>query len=114
MINVMSKQTVRASTWGDSCQGWTLVATERLHVMQERMPPHTNEVRHVHDHTRQFYYVLSGEAVVEVADQTEPLRAGEGVEIRPGVPHQLRNPSPTALEFLVVSSAPPRNDRRDV
>jgi mannose-6-phosphate isomerase-like protein (cupin superfamily) len=114
VINVMSRQTVQASTWGEDCQGWTLLASERLHVMQERMPPQTSEVRHVHDHTRQFYYVLTGEAVVEVAGETQPLRAGEGVEMPPGVPHQLRNPSPTPLEFLVVSSAPPRNDRRDL
>jgi mannose-6-phosphate isomerase-like protein (cupin superfamily) len=114
VISVMSKQTAPASTWGDNCQGWTLVATDRLYVIQERMPPQTDEVRHVHDQTRQFYYVLTGEALVEVADQTEPLRAGEGVEIPPGMPHQLRNPSHVLLEFLVVSSAPPRNDRRDL
>jgi hypothetical protein len=28
VISVMSKQTAPASTWGDSCQGWTLVATD--------------------------------------------------------------------------------------
>jgi mannose-6-phosphate isomerase-like protein (cupin superfamily) len=114
VINVMSKQTAPSSTWGDNCQGWTLVAAERLHMMQERMPPQTNEIRHVHDHTHQFYYMLTGEALVQVADQTELLRAGEGVQIPPGAPHQLRNPSHTTLEFLVVSSAPPRNDRRDL
>ena len=98
----MSKQTAPASTWGDNCQGWTLVTTDRLHVMQERMPPQTDEVRHVHDQTRQFYYVLTGQALVEVADQTEPLRAGEGVQIPPGMPHQLRNPSHARAIVVVV------------
>jgi len=114
VIRVISKQTAPPFAWGVNCEGWTLISTERLHVLQERMPPQTHELRHVHDKTRQLYYILAGVALVDVAGETERLCAGEGIEIPPGAAHQLLNASNTPLEFLVISSAPPRDDRRDL
>jgi mannose-6-phosphate isomerase-like protein (cupin superfamily) len=110
----ISKKNATAFTWRDTCEGWTLVDIPHLHVIQERMPTKTFELRHVHHHTRQFYYVLDGEAAVEIDKSTNRLDAGEGIEIPVGVPHQMRNDSQGHLEFLVISTGRPREDRTDL
>jgi hypothetical protein len=34
--------------WGDGCDAWYLVKNDRLHIIQESMPPGTSETRHLH------------------------------------------------------------------
>ena len=36
---VVSAGTADHYVWGDGCDGWHLVASDRLSVIQERMPP---------------------------------------------------------------------------
>jgi len=113
-MDLISKETAERSLWGDACEAWTLVSNRAQHVMQERMPPGAFEVPHVHEHVRQFYVVLAGTATVEVNGRSERLEPGEGVEIEPRAVHRLGNESHDALDFLVISSAPPREDRRNL
>lgn len=97
--------------WGANCEGWHLVQQSGLSVIQERMPPGTSEVRHVHQQACQFFYILSGVATLEVNGQRETLTAGQGLEIAPTVPHQIFNESAEAAEFLVISQPPSHGDR---
>lgn len=60
-------------------------------VSQLRMPPSTYEVRHYHNHSRQFFFVLSGTATLEVDGVLIELYSQEGYEISPLVPHQMFN-----------------------
>jgi len=53
-------------TWGSNCDGWHLVKDAKLSVIQEQMPPGTAEVLHYHGEAQQFFYLLSGEAELEV------------------------------------------------
>ena len=48
--------------WGEHCDGWNLVDRADLSVKMERMPPHTAEQEHFHEHARQFFYILKGVA----------------------------------------------------
>ncbi len=98
-------------TWGETCDGWHLVKTGELSVIQERMPPGTSETRHFHNRSRQFFYVLSGIAVIETGGKRETLNAREGIEILPGVAHQIFNEFDGYLEFLVISQPPSHGDR---
>jgi mannose-6-phosphate isomerase-like protein (cupin superfamily) len=100
--------------WGDGCESWTLAEHEDLHLQRERMPPGTSERRHVHSRVRQLYYVLAGRAVVHLDDRDEELHAGDSVHVEPGVPHRIRNDADEPLEFLVVSTSAPREDRVDL
>lgn len=97
--------------WGQQCDGWHLVRAETLSVIEERMPPGTSEQRHFHERARQFFYVLAGELTMELAGGAVTLRAGEGVEISPGEPHQARNASSSDARFLVISEPPSHGDR---
>jgi len=109
--NVISKANAEHYLWGQQCDGWHLVKSEALSVIHERMPPGTSEVRHYHEHSRQFFFVLEGTAELEVAGQSQRLNAQEGIEIPPGVPHQIKNTSDQDVEFLVVSQPPSHGDR---
>lgn len=108
---MISKQTAEHYTWGQNCDGWHLVKTDNLSVIQERMPPHTSEVKHFHEKSNQFFYILSGEAAIEIEGKQEILKAGEGIEIPCGTAHQMFNKSDDILEFIVVSCPPSQDDR---
>ena len=101
-------------SWGDGCDGWHLVREPSLGVIRERMPPGTAEVRHRHRAARQFFLVVEGEAVLEAGGVEQTLRAGEGLQIEPCVPHQMFNRSTVDVFFLVVSTPHSHGDREVV
>lgn len=99
----ISKQNAEHYIWGDNCDGWYLVNNKDLSVIQERMPVNTKEVRHYHKTTRQFFYILTGIATLEVDGQSISLNPTEGIEVPPLMLHQIRNESNQDVEFLVIS-----------
>src|SRR5882724_5811229 len=72
--------------WGDGCDGWHLLQSETLSVIEEQMP-HGASVR---------------------------LSAREGLHISPGAQHRITNMSSETLEFLVISEPPSHGDRINV
>lgn len=108
---MISKESAQHYVWGQNCDGWHLVKTPELSVIHERMPPGTAEVRHLHANSRQFFFVLSGTATLEVGGRREVLRRHEGVEVPPRVPHQMVNESEGEVEFIVVSHPSSHGDR---
>jgi len=111
---MINKASAPHDVWGQSCSRWTLVDQTHLHVIQERMPPGSAERWHLHHVVRQLYYILDGVGTVRFNDRAETLHPGDAVEVPPATPHQLRNDSAGALEFLVISSSAPRADRVDL
>ncbi len=97
--------------WGEGCDGWHLVRSDGLSVIQERMPTGAAEVRHRHTASTQFFYVLHGELELEVNGVMHVIAAGAGLEVRPGSAHQVFNRGTAAAEFLVVSQPPSHGDR---
>ncbi len=108
---MINRHTAEHYTWGAACDGWHLVRAEGLSVIEERMPPGAAEVRHAHVRARQFFYVLTGQATLEVAGRWEVLQAGDGLEIAPGQAHQIFNRAAEDLTFLVISQPPAQGDR---
>jgi mannose-6-phosphate isomerase-like protein (cupin superfamily) len=100
--------------WGDGCDGWHLLAGDDLSVIRERVPPGAAEVRHRHARARQFFYVLDGEALLEVDGCEHRLAAGCGLHVPPGAAHRFRNVSQRDVHFLVVSSPKSHGDREEV
>ena len=98
-------------SWGQACDGWHLLATEDLSVIEERMPPGTFEQRHRHARARQFFYVLEGEATLELDGSVQRLHRGEGLHVSPGSAHQMRNESQGDVRFVVVSAPKSHGDR---
>lgn len=100
--------------WGDDCDGWHLLKRDDLSVIAERVPAGAREARHVHARSRQFFFILSGCAVIEVDGHRNELGAGQGLEIAPGQAHQFRNEADAEVHFLVISQPTTRGDRTDL
>ena len=107
----ISRASAEHYRWGDSCDGWHLVKTGALSVIEEQMPPGTAEVLHHHRKAQQFFFVLAGSAEMELANETVEIGAGEGVHIPPEMVHRIRNNSEAPVRFLVISQPPSDGDR---
>lgn len=109
---VMNRETADGYFWDDGrAEAWRLLEGTDLTVYEERVPPGSGERRHSHTFARQFFYVLEGEAEVEVAECVLTLRAGDGVHVAPKQAHRLRNISDSDVRFLVISSPRATGDR---
>lgn len=108
---VSAEHPLKHYVWGDGCDGWDLVDRPGLSVKQERMPPHTAEVEHYHQKARQFFYILTGNAVFETEQGRIEVAAGQGFEIGPGLKHRIKNESETDLVFILCSQPSTANDR---
>jgi mannose-6-phosphate isomerase-like protein (cupin superfamily) len=113
--NALSGSVSRANAehyrWGNDCDGWHLVKDEQLSVIEEFIPSGACEVRHYHQKAQQFFYILSGEVIMEVEGRTSLLATGAGIRILPGTRHQISNPSSGSARFLVISQPPSHGDR---
>jgi mannose-6-phosphate isomerase-like protein (cupin superfamily) len=65
----ISKENAEHYKWGDNCDGWHLVKNQDISVIHERMLPNTREIRHYHQKLRQFFFVLSSTATIEIDGQ---------------------------------------------
>ena len=97
--------------WGDDCDAWHLVKDPAFTVIEELIPSGAAEVRHYHRKAQQFFYVLSGEVMMEAEGRNTLLSAGSGIRILPGARHQISNPSSSPARFLVISQPPSHGDR---
>jgi len=97
--------------WGGNCDGWHLVASENLSVIQERVPKGSSEVRHLHNKAEQYFYIISGIATLEVAGVLHVIHPNEGFHVPAGVAHTLSNEHESDLDILVVSTPPSHGDR---
>jgi mannose-6-phosphate isomerase-like protein (cupin superfamily) len=111
---VVSKDTAEHYVWGGDCDGWRLLPRQDLNIIHERMPSGRQETTHRHDAARQFFFVLSGELTMRMADGDHRIPTGAGLEIPPGVAHQAANTSGADVEFLVISHPTTRGDRVDI
>jgi mannose-6-phosphate isomerase-like protein (cupin superfamily) len=110
----VSREDAEHYRWGADCDGWHLVKDNNLSVIEEFMPPGAAELRHHHKQAQQFFYILSGEVLIEIEGRAILVRAGSGIRVLPGLKHQIRNPSSAAVRFLVISQPASHGDRWDV
>jgi mannose-6-phosphate isomerase-like protein (cupin superfamily) len=110
-IKVINTANAGHYNWGNLCDGWHLVQRDELSIIKEKMPPGASEARHYHQKSRQFFYILTGRATMEVQDKKYFLFPSDGIEIPPLVPHKIRNESEEEMNFIVVSQPESHKDR---
>ncbi len=110
----ISRENAEHYRWGVDCDGWHLVKDKQLSVIEEFMPPGSAEIRHYHERAQQFFYILTGEVLMEIDGENVLIPAGCGVRIMPGARHQIRNPSSSPVRFLVISQPSSHDDRIEV
>lgn len=111
---VVSTKNAEHYQWGEQCDGWHLVKSSALSVIQERVPPGCCEGRHFHTKSEQFFFVLSGRATLEVDGEVFELAENQGCHVPRSTPHRLSNKGAVDLHFVVTSTPPSHGDRVDV
>ena len=109
----ISTATAPHYAWGNGCDGWHLVRTPTLSILEECMPSGTAERRHKHHLSGQFFYVLSGELTIELEGTDFHLGPQTGLEVKPGKAHQAFNRGIVDARFVVTSQPPSQGDRID-
>jgi quercetin dioxygenase-like cupin family protein len=110
----VSKSSAPHYIWASVCDEWRLIDTPGLSLVETRVPPGAEEVRHYHNQARQFFYVISGTATLETEGSEHRISTGFGIEVAPGVRHKFMNRSDQDLVFLVISAPSTKADRIDV
>lgn len=108
-----SKENSEHYKWGDNCSGWHLVKTQSLSVIEELMSPKTQEKKHYHNSSQQFFRILSGKATFEIENEIVEIEKGNGIHIPPKTKHRIQNDQSEYLEFIVISEPTTRGDRYD-
>ena len=110
-IKIINTGNAEHYVWGNKCDGWHFVKNDDLSIIREKMPQGTTEVMHYHNKSRQFFYIISGSASMEIDGRVYILNKNEGIEIPPLTPHRMFNNSDGDLEFIVVSQPKSHGDR---
>lgn len=113
-MKISSFENAEHYVWGNGCDGWHLVKTESLSVIQERVPSGCEEIRHLHQFAEQFFYVISGVATIEANKEIFHLEKNQGLHIPANTPHKLQNEQECDLIFVVTSTPPSHGDRVEV
>ncbi|MCP5077448.1 MAG: cupin domain-containing protein [Psychromonas sp.] len=113
-MSVVNIYSAEHYTWGKQCDGWHLVKSESLSVIQECMPAGSHESNHYHQHAEQFSYILSGVATMHLKNEMLVLNANEGIHVKAGIIHQLTNTGLTDLHFIVTSTPPSHGDKIEI
>ena len=93
-IGAVSRSNAEHYRWGNDCDAWHLVKDKELTVIEELMPAGSaGNSPSSPESTKQFFYILSGEVLMEVQELTTLVPAGSGIRVLPGTRHQIRNPS---------------------
>ncbi len=109
-----NKETSEHYTWGHNCDGWHLLKTDTLSIIQERMPSGTEEASHFHHKAQQFFYILSGLATFEIEGKVIELNPNEGLHVAPNQKHKIKNNHKSDLNFLVISEPKSHGDRTNI
>jgi mannose-6-phosphate isomerase-like protein (cupin superfamily) len=69
-------------------------------LAEARLPPGSSTMAHRHGMTEEIYYVLEGEGLMRLGDESRRVGPGDAIAIPPGTLHQIANAGPTVLKFL--------------
>ncbi|MES2565903.1 MAG: GNAT family N-acetyltransferase [Bacteroidota bacterium] len=100
--------------WGQTCDGWHLLKSDELSVIQERMPPQGMETLHYHKNTQQVFYILSGQATFELNGEIVAALPKESIHVPNKTLHKISNKGKEDLTFLLISQPKSQNDRVDI
>ena len=62
---------------------------------------------HKHDDDDEFFFVLEGQLLIDLEDQTIELNPGQGVTISKGIKHRPRAPKKTVMLMVETSTIQP-------
>ena len=69
-------------------------------LAEARLPTGRSTTPHHHVRTEEIYYILQGQGLMRVGDQSGAVAAGDAIAIPPGEVHQITNTGSGVLKFL--------------
>ncbi len=87
-MNIVNTDNTEHYQWGENSDGWHLLKSADLSIIEENVPPGEKEQRHYHNTSQQ-----------------------SGIHVPAKTPHQLMNNSSENLRFLVISQPMSHGDR---
>lgn len=83
------------------------VAPVANHSLAEAtLPPGGMTERHHHRISEEMYYLVEGEALMEIDGRERGVSAGDAILIPPGARHRITNTGPGDLRFLCTCAPP--------
>jgi len=76
--------------------------------------PRTTLPSHYHKSTKEWIYILSGEATLIINDKKFPMKPNELITIEPDEIHTVRNDSEKEFKYLVFKSNVEKGDKFEV
>lgn len=113
-MTIICNKSAEHYTWGEQCDGWHLVKSDKLSVIQELVPPGCSEARHFHNKAEQFFFILSGVATMELEGEIFYVNSNQGIHIPAGLKYQLSNQHESDLVFIVTSTPASHGDRVEI
>jgi mannose-6-phosphate isomerase-like protein (cupin superfamily) len=108
---VVSTQNAEHYNWGNNCDGWHLLKSGSLSVIQEMMPVGSSEALHFHSKSQQVFFILSGIASFTIDGEIFKVHPNESIHVLPGKVHFISNNGDEELKFLVISEPMSHGDR---
>ncbi len=69
-------------------------------LAEARLAPGAGTAPHHHVKTEEIYYLIEGQGLMRVGDETCEVGPGDAIAIPPGEVHQITNTGPSVLRFL--------------
>ncbi|WP_109852457.1 cupin domain-containing protein [Aquimarina sp. AU58] len=66
---------------------------------------------HKHDNEDEFFYVISGQLVLDLKDRTIELNPNQGITVPKGIIHRTRAPKKTVMLMVETSEILPTGDK---
>ena len=73
-------------------------------LAEATLPPGTTTARHYHRASEEFYFILEGEGIMHLGEETRAVRPGHAILIPPGAWHSME--ARTAMRFLCCCAPP--------
>jgi mannose-6-phosphate isomerase-like protein (cupin superfamily) len=101
--------TADGSTIRELC-GLPTGGTAKQSLAEATLEPGQATQRHYHGESEEIYFVLEGEAEMELDDDRARVEDGQAIPIPPGAWHQIRNVGERPLRILCCCSPPYRHE----
>ena len=73
---------------------------EKQSLAEARLPCGASTTLHYHPQTEEIYYILTGQARMQIEEETSEVGVGDAIAIPPGTTHQITNIGSVELKFL--------------
>jgi len=79
-------------------------------LAEARLPVGGQTTAHFHPRTEEIYYILAGNGLMRIDDESRPVGPGDAIAIPPGAEHQITNTGTATLKFICSCAPGYEND----